>query len=604
MPIPHVRAKHCSQLRSILLSLCLIVLQLLSAAASAQDKKNSTTPPIYNINKTQSERPLGLFTRFFNEQEAITLAKLVSSAPNNAQPNWLAALQLFATAPTQLIQTSRRNVLNFGIGAAPHWLELQVHNSSSTLDRQLLINTSWLDQIDVIHLDAQQQLLASFTAGDAQVFGARPKGQTGFSFSLQFPPGDSRLLLRIATADPMVLPIYLTSTSEYQAAAMKHYYSYGFSYGYLLALIAFNALLYFGLHDKNYLRYAIYLSAFTFMNFAYTGHGFAWIWPEGVTVQRWIQPIAMIAFIISGLSFALNFLDLRLHRPKLYRVTCAAIALALVALALSLLAQSQAAALLVAFCAASGYTLLMFIIGLAVYSKTNLVSRYYLYSAIVGIIGAVFTTFSTWGFIAFSEWTFRAIEFSMLLEATLLALALAARIRQTQKAQIIAEQLANTDPLTQLNNRRAFYLSATQLWSSSQRHHLPLSIISLDIDHFKHFNDTHGHAAGDYLLTLLSTFLLRSARQDDVVARWGGEEFLLLLPHTHASDALQLAERIKKELHQARFVWNEQVLNVSASFGVAERQDQDKTIDDLIARADAALYVAKRAGRNRAQLAL
>jgi diguanylate cyclase (GGDEF)-like protein len=180
----------------------------------------------------------------------------------------------------------------------------------------------------------------------------------------------------------------------------------------------------------------------------------------------------------------------------------------------------------------------------------------------------------------------------------LLALALAYQMRQVQRKRIIAEQLARLDPLTGLFNRRAFLDRAGPVWSTSQRNLRPLSVVMCDLDHFKSINDKHGHEMGDSALVAVSRVLAEACRSGDVVARWGGEEFILFLPETDAVQAMQLAERLRGEIGQLELAGENRGLAISASFGVATR-DQQKSLDALIGEADKWLYEAKRAGRDR-----
>ena len=166
-----------------------------------------------------------------------------------------------------------------------------------------------------------------------------------------------------------------------------------------------------------------------------------------------------------------------------------------------------------------------------------------------------------------------------------------------------AEQLARIDTLTGLCNRRAFYEQGESLVRQALRYDKPLSLILLDIDHFKAVNDAHGHAAGDLVLQALARVLLETPRQTDVAARLGGEEFALVLPETALADATNLAERLRARLaDKVRVPLNGGEIRFTASFGVAQCEERD-TLDTVVARADAALYRAKEAGRDRVETA-
>jgi len=152
-----------------------------------------------------------------------------------------------------------------------------------------------------------------------------------------------------------------------------------------------------------------------------------------------------------------------------------------------------------------------------------------------------------------------------------------------------------TDPLTGIANRRIFLESLGLAISFAQRHQTPLSIIMADLDDFKSINDTFGHNAGDKVLQAFAALLMENSRQEDLAARFGGEEFIMILPGTDPKEAAVLGERLR---HQ----WQETAsqgfgIRETASFGVAAYQPED-TMDGLIERADKALYDAKRMGKN------
>lgn len=160
-------------------------------------------------------------------------------------------------------------------------------------------------------------------------------------------------------------------------------------------------------------------------------------------------------------------------------------------------------------------------------------------------------------------------------------------------------QDALTDELTQLPNRRHgmdFLISELVLTRASGA---PLALLMLDIDYFKKINDIHGHAAGDAVLRQLATILRSTARAEDLVFRYGGEEFATILASAPLSIARQIAERMRLQVETASFEWEGKLIPVTISIGVAMADAQDKNGQALIQAADAALYEAKKAGRNR-----
>ncbi len=161
------------------------------------------------------------------------------------------------------------------------------------------------------------------------------------------------------------------------------------------------------------------------------------------------------------------------------------------------------------------------------------------------------------------------------------------------------EQIATTDELTGLANRREALARLGELWAQSRRYGQPLACVMIDIDHFKRCNDSYGHAAGDAVLNQVAHTLKRSVRTGEIACRVGGEEFLIICPNSTAAAAAQLAERVRQRAQDARVRYGGNELRVTISAGVAECSPGDSSPDALVKAADNALYNAKRSGRNR-----
>ncbi|KKB07915.1 sensor domain-containing diguanylate cyclase [Devosia chinhatensis] len=165
--------------------------------------------------------------------------------------------------------------------------------------------------------------------------------------------------------------------------------------------------------------------------------------------------------------------------------------------------------------------------------------------------------------------------------------------------EIELRQLATTDGLTGLSTRRAFKEEAERFLALARRHRTALSVVCFDIDHFKTVNDTHGHAAGDAVLKAVAETAARTPRESDLLGRLGGEEFALLVPGADAGSSIAIAEKLRQRIAALSFAHIAPGLRVTASFGVAGLDPDRDDLEALLAKADVALYEAKRSGRDR-----
>jgi diguanylate cyclase (GGDEF)-like protein len=171
-------------------------------------------------------------------------------------------------------------------------------------------------------------------------------------------------------------------------------------------------------------------------------------------------------------------------------------------------------------------------------------------------------------------------------------------ISRRKQLELDLAKLAATDPLTGLPNRRYFIGVAGREVERVRRFGAAVSIVMVDIDHFKAVNDTHGHAAGDEVLRRAMQVCRGTLRQSDVMARFGGEEFVGLLPDTDLAGAATVAESLRCLIKNLRVTVGAQSIGVTASFGVTQIMPGDQVVDTALGRADAALYAAKASGRN------
>ncbi len=513
----------------------------------------------------------------------------------NTDPNLPDALEAFNKG---LFSPSSHSIINFGIDSKPVWFALRVSNPGHALiNRNLLFETSWLDKIDIYFLQ-HDQIVTSYHLGDSEKFSARSVNHRFFVANHNFNSGETIVLVRVESVDAMVLPIYFMSSDSFLSRNTLQSYSYGFVYGVILALVAYNLMLYIGLHNSLYLFYSIYLICFLILNISYTGHGYQWLWPESPKWQQWSNPILILTCSISGIIFALHFLNIKQILPRIYRIVTGSCLGFSALLLLVMFTNHYAIALRASLAFIFFYSALMIMLGIISLQKGDQFAKYYLIASFCPIFGGIVTANAIWGFIPFNFLTYRAVEIGMMGDAILLALALAERFNISQNEKLLAERMADIDSLTSLNNRRSFYKFVKPIWALSLRNNGHASIIMVDIDDFKLFNDNYGHALGDQILIRLAEILQKEARSGDILARWGGEEFLIFLPETKLADAITFAERLRKKISVIELApANGRKLRFTASFGVAHNNDI-VSLDELISQADQQLYSAKKQGRN------
>jgi diguanylate cyclase len=169
---------------------------------------------------------------------------------------------------------------------------------------------------------------------------------------------------------------------------------------------------------------------------------------------------------------------------------------------------------------------------------------------------------------------------------------------QLERARARLAVLATQDALTGVHNRRYFFEIAEREWQRTKRYGEDSALLLIDADNFKSINDLHGHMCGDKLLVAIARAVRATLRTSDLMARFGGEELVILLPHTDPLGALDVAERIRERVAGGRLDWHGEKVGITVSVGVASYGGDDRTLDALVHDADLALYAAKKAGRN------
>lgn len=553
----------------------LVSLYLLVAATSAF---SSTIAPV--LTNTNYDA-IGKHISYFREADKeLSLNEAIAAYETSGFSHW------------------HKAVLSFGIGTSPVWLRFSIENSSEhDAFRRLTIENSWLDlaQLYIIH----DRTIIEQQSGDSLPFTQRTSNHRFLTFDHNYKPGLSVVYIRASTPDPMVLPIFFGDFEASAARDVFNGYSYGLLYGIIIALLLYNLSLFLSIRQPRYLFYVAYLSMFLLMNISYTGHGNLFFWHDMVSLQKWMNPLTVSMVAITGISFAFSFLNIRTLFPRLFFHTTIFCVLFAAMQILFLMLNMQATSVITAIAFVMFFSVFTLYCAVISFKRGHRDAIYYLIASIATLIGSAVTALTVFAVIPYSLLTYRAAEISVSLDAILLSIALAELFRRTQKEKALAQQLARVDMLTTLNNRRAFNEICAPLWHNAIRHDQELCIILLDIDKFKSINDTHGHAVGDLVLKEISHTLDNIVRDADVLARWGGEEFAIMLPQTSLDKAMTMAERIRASIARLKINTDTATIKTTVSLGVAQKSINTGSIDKLFTIADASLYQAKNSGRNK-----
>lgn len=498
---------------------------------------------------------------------------------------------------------NEEEVPNYGYTAPVHWVRLQVSNDS--LERLWLLELEYppLDQVDLYVVKENGEFIHE-RSGDTIPFSYREVKNRNLAFMVVLDPGQtSTLYLRVDTQGAMALPIKLIHPVQYAEKEQLTYLLLGAYYGIMLIMVIYNMIMAFSFRSKVYFDYVWINVSNLFLYTTLNGIAFEYVWPDWV----WWNNRAIVFFIclshLAALLFTSKYLDVKSRNPRLYRVFQWFALLEAVNIIVVLV--SYPAGLYLSIYSVPAIQISLILAAWLGLKNRFRPARYFLLGWGVFMVGAILSTLSDAGYIPMVWWTTYASQIGSTFEAVVLSWGLAYQIQTIRKEKEIAvalmketRRLADMDDLTGLYNRR--YVIRAFEEAAASAGDKPISLMMLDLDHFKKVNDTFGHDAGDLVLQKLSSVLEECFRPSDIIGRFGGEEFMVLLKNTNAEQARSAAEYVLKSIREMRFIINDQTLACTVSLGVAQwNEAEHEEFKDLLRRADQAMYQAKRTGRNR-----
>jgi diguanylate cyclase (GGDEF)-like protein len=396
--------------------------------------------------------------------------------------------------------------------------------------------------------------------------------------------------------------------SEVLAFGADHTRMITLAFGALMAMALTSLLIWFVLSDRLLIYYAVLFSMQALYVAFFSGQGFDWPWLSWalpLTSHAWNVPAA-----ISGAAacvFVREIADLRRSWPRVY-TAFGWLAVSFLVLAVANVGRHFGLGAVVAnignllFLGSAVFTL---VVAWLAWRRGGRAAGFFLIawglleaSTIAAAIRLLISDASDADFLVHT-----GLPLSMVLAAILIALGVADRLREQRRALSDAERRAQTDPLTGVLNRRSLIERLEAACLRAQARDMPIALLFIDLDHFKQINDSYGHLAGDACLAAIVAPIQAELRQSDVVGRYGGEEFVVILSSASAAAAHPIAERIRERVASVRVDGYGSPIRLTCSIGVAASDTLGVWGKHLIARADEAVYAAKRSGRNRVQMA-
>jgi len=574
-----------------------------------------------------------------------------------------ASFESIAARPASDWQRSARPTLGLGAQLKGVWVRFAVRNDAYRYGNwQLEIKWPMLDRVELRQLDPQTGVWSNTqVTGDHIPPSQRPLQHRYLLLPLELPSGqDSHIYLHVRSSEALVLPMQLMSAEQLTASEGRILTLMHMFFGGMLVMLLYNASLYIFTRDRSYIFYVCYLTCALGYELAVSGIGHQYVWGE----WHWFAPKAYSAFASATFLLSLIFGRVFLKLPKyggwVLALNSSLITYWSVLLA-SVLFYPPAAHWLLPELMPIVACIAGFITTGYLWYRGNISAKLFTIAWSVLIIATVVHLLALNGALPLTTFTLGAQMIGVFFEFVMLSIALAERINRERAERVEAQtnlllstrtlahereeklraqqqildlqraaneelearvrertldlenakqelELANrelaalsiTDPLTKLHNRRHFDSVIAEEVARSKRIGSPLSVLMLDIDHFKRVNDTYGHPFGDECLRQVADVIMKNAqRAGDLAARYGGEEFILALPATDIEHAALVAENIRAGIETIEVHHEGQRVPLTMSIGVASlvfgRQDD---ITWLIGCADAALYRAKRNGRN------
>jgi len=522
---------------------------------------------------------------------------------------------------------------SFGFQTGAFWFRVAVANANPREQRWLLVQQYALsDRIDV-YARYPDGRTVHHAGGDTFPFEQRSIRYRHPNFWLDLPTGQEvELLVRVQSQSSMQVPLFLYTPAAFAELSRDGQLGIGIYYGILLALFFYNLVLWLVLRDGSYFWYLFHIAAFGLVLFTLNGLGFEYLWPHSTWLADKSVPLSVCLAQIGMQQFARTFLRLGSRWPAGDRISKAIIAF-FVLLGIAATQLPYHVATPIASAAVFPSIAWIAVIALAVVRGGDRPAKVFLLAWGMFLLGTGVYVALAFGLLPKRFITEYGVQIGSALEMLLLSVALGYRYaalrnenerivreaknhleqevvtRTAELRQAMSElesahhrlrESSRLDGLTDLYNRTHFREAFEHLLSQSRNSRKPISLLMIDLDHFKRINDSYGHLVGDDCLRWTSNTLAETLRPHDaLVARFGGEEFIAALPGMGLGEASVVAEELRRALHAQPCRSGDLEIAVSASIGVhcVDLEARD-SLESALQVADQALYTAKAEGRD------
>ena len=520
--------------------------------------------------------------------------------------------------------------LKFGYSAEPHWFRFKLKNRSAGLKNLIVeISHSYLDQIDFFLIDENGRFLDKETMGDLLSVDHRPIAHAHFLYPIELPVEQQlALYIRVESSSTLKLPLVVWERSTFVASEHRRTVLLTVFFGMLLIISVYHLMLAVLLRDMTIVYFSVFIVSLLVLFSLREGVSALMLWPQTPNLNHYMN---VFAFSLGGSSACLFVVGILLLKESSSKYYQAIRAFALIAILPSI------AILFANYSDVLRFSLIISLM-IVIVCCAALVrrvkegyppARHLIYATVFATLGVSVGILTTVGILPLNEFTQAVIYAGIALMALFYALAISYRINVDRELRIVAQRklsyqldelvrertealeavneqlrvVSITDGLTQVYNRRHFDQVIQMEYNRAYRERSCISLLLLDIDHFKQINDSYGHSFGDYCLQVAAKVLLRAVhRPSDLVARYGGEEFVLLLPETELNGAVHIALEINKAIAVEVVEKDNVSVQMTASIGVAcHIPEQSHRQEELIKVADELLYKAKQSGRNRVE---